>query len=103
GAAGLGARVQNHLLRLFGDAFLLSLLAAGADLSQPQNRNFSLAPSAGSVASAAVGQELANVGLQLLRRDLAIQPTLRLPAGTPFLVFVNGDLDLARPAGRLHP
>ena len=98
GAAGLTARVQNHLLRVFGDALLLSLLSAGADLSQPQNRNLSLAPSAGSVASAAVGQELANVGVQLLRRDLSIQPTLRLAAGTPFLVFVNGDLPLAPPA-----
>jgi type IV secretion system protein TrbI len=97
GAAGLTARVQNHLLRVFGDALLLSLLSAGADLSQPQNRNLSLAPSAGSVASAAVGQELANVGVQLLRRDLSIQPTLRLAAGTPFLVFVNGDLPLAPP------
>ncbi|HEV3077755.1 MAG TPA: TrbI/VirB10 family protein [Thermoanaerobaculia bacterium] len=96
GAAGLSAHVESHLLRLFGDALLLSLLSAGADLSQPQNRNLSLAPSAGSVASAAVGQELANVGLQLLRRDLSIQPTLRLAAGTPFVVFVNGDLPLNR-------
>jgi type IV secretory pathway VirB10-like protein len=103
GAAGLTARVQNHLLRLFGDALLLSLLAAGADLSQPQNRNLALAPSAGSVASAAIGQELANVGVQLLRRDLSLQPTLRLAAGTPLLVFVNGDLDLARPARSPRP
>jgi type IV secretory pathway VirB10-like protein len=103
GAAGLGAHVENHLLRVFGDAFLLSLLAAGADLSQPQNRNLSLAPSAGSVASAAVGQELANVGLQLLRRDLSIQPTLRLAAGTRFVVFVNGDLPLNRRARSRRP
>jgi len=103
GAAGLGAHVENHLLRVFGDALLLSLLAAGADLSQPQNRNLSLAPSAGSVASAAVGQELANVGLQLLRRDLSIQPTLRLAAGTPFVVFVNGDLPLNRRARGRRP
>jgi type IV secretory pathway VirB10-like protein len=98
GAAGLTARVQNHLLRLFGDALLLSLLAAGADLSQPASRNLALAPSPGSVASSAAGQELANLGQQLLRRDLAIQPTLRLAAGTPFVVFVNGDLPLARPS-----
>lgn len=103
GAAGLGAHVENHLLRLFGDALLLSVLAAGADLSEPQSRNLALAPSAGSVASAAVGQELANVGLQLLRRDLSIQPTLRLPAGMPFVVFVNGDLPLNRTARGRRP
>jgi type IV secretory pathway VirB10-like protein len=96
GAAGLTASVQNHLLRLFGDALLLSLLAVGADLSQPASPNLTLAPTAGSVASAAVGQQLADVGLQLVHRDLAVQPTLRLAAGTPFTVFVNGDLPLAR-------
>jgi type IV secretory pathway VirB10-like protein len=103
GAAGLSARVENHLLRLFGDALLLSLLSAAAELSQPQTRSLALAPSAGSVASAAVGQELANVGLQLLRRDLSIQPTLRLSAGTPFVVFVNGDLPLAPPLRGQRP
>jgi hypothetical protein len=97
GEAGLSAKVQNHLLRVFGDALLLSLLSAGADLSQPQDRDLSLAPSAGSVASAAVGQELASVGVQLLRRDLSIQPTLRLAAGTPLVVFVAGDLPLGHP------
>ncbi len=103
GAAGLTARVQNHFLQVFGDALLLSLLSAGADLSQPQNRDLSLAPSAGSVAAAAVGQELAAVGTQLLRRDVSLQPTLRLAAGTPLLVFVNGDLSLPRPDRGTRP
>jgi type IV secretion system protein TrbI len=92
GAAGITARVESHVLRLFGDALLLSLLAAGADLSQPAQRELTLAPTAGSVASAAVGQQLADVGTQLLRRDVSIQPTLRLPAGTALAIFVNGDL-----------
>jgi type IV secretory pathway VirB10-like protein len=99
GAAGLPARVQNHLLRVFGDAVLLSLLSVGADLSQPPSRNLVVTPSAGSVAAAAVGQQLSDAGTQLLRRDLSIQPTLRLPAGTPLTVFVNADLAVAAPAG----
>jgi type IV secretory pathway VirB10-like protein len=103
GAAGVGARVQNHLLQLFGDAILLSLFSAGAQLSQPQQTGFGTVPTTGSVAAAALGQELSNVGLQLLRRDISIQPTLRLPAATPFAVFVNADLDLGRrpPSGDL--
>jgi type IV secretory pathway VirB10-like protein len=100
GAAGLPARVQNHLLRVFGDAVLLSVLSAGAELAQPPPRSLVAAPSAGSVTSAAAGQQLSEVGLQLLRRDLGIQPTLQLPAGTPFTVFVNADLPLAVPGGR---
>jgi type IV secretion system protein VirB10 len=98
GAAGLPAQVQNHVLRIFGDAVLLSLLSAGAQLSQPRSTSLLTTPSAGSVTSAAVGQELSDVGLQLLRRDLGIQPTLRLPAGTAFTVFVNADLPLASTA-----
>ena len=94
GAAGLPARVDNHILRIFGDAILLSLLSAGADLSQPTSANALAAPSAGSVASAALGLQLSEAGTQLLRRDLAIQPTLTLPAGTPLAVFVNADLPL---------
>jgi|GEM_PF-6764030 len=97
GAAGVPARVQNHLLRVFGDAVLLSLLSAGAELAVPPPRSLVSAPSAGSVASAAAGQQLSDVGLQLLRRDLAIQPTLRLAAGTPLTVFVNADLPLGTP------
>jgi type IV secretory pathway VirB10-like protein len=95
GAAGLGGRVDRHVLRTFGDALLLSLLAAGAQLSQPQASGFGTAPGVGNVAAAALGQELSAAGLELLHRDISIQPTLRLPAATSFLVFVNGDLDLA--------
>ena len=97
GAAGVPARVQNHLLRVFGDAVLLSLLSAGAELAVPPPRSLVSAPSAGSVASAAAGQQLSDVGLQLLRRDLSIQPTLQLAAGTPLTVFVNADLPLGTP------
>jgi type IV secretory pathway VirB10-like protein len=103
GAAGLPAQVQNHILRVFGDAILLSLLAAGADLSQPTSSSALTAPSAGSVASAALGQQLSAAGTQLLRRDLAIQPTLTLPAGTPLTVFVNADLPLPAPAPPAPP
>ncbi|HVT17862.1 MAG TPA: TrbI/VirB10 family protein [Thermoanaerobaculia bacterium] len=99
GAAGLGGRVNNHVLQVFGDALLLSLLSAGAELSQPRQGSFTAVPSTGAVAAAALGQELSSVGLQLLARGMAIQPTLRLPAATRFLVFVNGDLDLGRGAG----
>jgi type IV secretory pathway VirB10-like protein len=103
GAAGLPAQVHNHILRVFGDAILLSVLAAGADLSQPASTSALTAPSAGSVASAALGQQLSEAGTQLLRRDLAIQPTLTLPAGTPLTIFVNADLPLPAPAPQLPP
>ncbi|HVT60359.1 MAG TPA: TrbI/VirB10 family protein [Thermoanaerobaculia bacterium] len=96
GAAGLAGSVDNHTRRIFGDALLLSLLAAGAQLSQPQQSGLLQAPAARQVAAGALGGELASVATELVRRDIAIQPTLRIPAATAFNVFVNDDLVLPR-------
>ncbi|HVT60298.1 MAG TPA: TrbI/VirB10 family protein [Thermoanaerobaculia bacterium] len=100
GAAGLAGAVDNHYGRIFGDALLLSILAAGAQLSQPQQNGLLQAPAARQVAAGALGGELASVATELLRRDIAIQPTLRIPAATEFNVFVNDDLVLPREAAR---
>jgi len=95
GEAGLPGSVDNHLPTVFGSALLLSLLSAGVQLSQPQqSATFGQAASAGQVGAAALGQELSTVSTELLRRRLAIAPTLRIPSGTEFNVFVRGDLAL---------
>jgi type IV secretion system protein TrbI len=95
GESGLPASVDNHLPTVFGSALLLSLLSAGVQLSQPQeSATFGQAASARQVGAAALGQELSTVATELLRRRLAIAPTLRIPAGTEFNVFVRGDLAL---------
>jgi type IV secretory pathway VirB10-like protein len=94
GAAGLPAQVDRHVLRIVGNALLLSVLSAGAQLSQPQSTGFAAGPSAGNVAAGALGQELTAAGLQMLERNSGTLPTLKLPAGTPLLVFVQNDLQL---------
>ena len=96
GARGVSDQVDRHARRAFGTAGLLSLVGAGLQLSQPQQGAFS-APSAGQVAAGAVGQELAQVATQLLQRDLAVQPTLRIRQGTAVNVFVNADLTFPGP------
>jgi type IV secretion system protein VirB10 len=96
GEAGLPATVDNHLPTVFGSALLLSLLSAGVQLSQPQqSATFGQAASAGQIGAAALGQELSTVSTELLRRRLAIAPTLRIPSGTEFSVFVRADLALS--------
>jgi type IV secretion system protein TrbI len=93
GEAGLQASVDNHLARVFGSALLLSVLGAGAQLSQPQeSAAFGAAASPRQVAAAAVGQELSSVAVELLRRQLTVPPTLRIEAGTSFVVLVRGDV-----------
>jgi type IV secretion system protein VirB10 len=95
GEAGIPGSVDNHLPTVFGSALLLSLLSAGAQLSQPQeSATFGQAASTRQVGAAALGQELSTVSTELLRRRLAIAPTLRIPSGTEFQVFVRADLAL---------
>jgi type IV secretion system protein VirB10 len=95
GEAGLPGSVDNHLPTVFGSALLLSLLSAGVQLSQPQeSATFGQAASTRQIGAAALGQELSTVSTELLRRRLAIAPTLRIPSGTEFQVFVRADLDL---------
>ncbi len=89
GQAGFRDLVDNHYMRIFGSATLMSLLSAGAQLSQPQNSNMFTAPSAGQEAAAAMGQELNMVGQNLLNRNLNIQPTLIIRPGYAFNVLVS--------------
>jgi len=98
GEAGLAGSVNNHLARVFGSAILLSIVSAGAQLSQPQeSAAFGAAASTRQVAAAAVGQELSSVAIEMLRRQLSVPPTIRIPAGTSFYVFLRGDVSLDEP------
>ncbi len=96
GEAGLAGSVDNHLARVFGSAVLLSIVSAGAQLSQPQeSAAFGAAASTRQVAAAAVGQELSSVAIEMLRRQLQVPPTIRIAAGTRFYVFLRGDVRFA--------
>jgi type IV secretory pathway VirB10-like protein len=94
GAGGLHDRVDRHMGRAFGTASLLSLIGAGLQLSQAQGATspFGSYASPQQVAAASVGQELAQVATQMLRRDLEVRPTIRIRQGMPFNVFFNVDL-----------
>lgn len=91
GAAGLAGRVDSHAAGAFGRALLLSAIGAGFQLSQPQTADGST-PSAGRAAAGAVGQQLAELSSELLRRDVSVRPTIRLEQGTPVSVLVAADL-----------
>jgi type IV secretion system protein VirB10 len=49
-------------------------------------------PSAGQIAAGVAGQQLAEVASQMLRRQMDVQPTIRIRQGMPFNVFLNADL-----------
>jgi type IV secretory pathway VirB10-like protein len=92
GMAGFHDRVDNHYKRLIGSALLMSAFAAGIELSQRQNTSLLTTPSAGQTASSAVGQQLGELGSEITRKNLSIQPTIKIPVGYRFNVRVNRDI-----------
>lgn len=92
GSAGFRGDVDNHYMRLIGFAALSSVLSAGFQLSQPNQGNIYQNPKAGEIAAGAVGQEISQLGAQITRKNLNVQPTIKIPIGYRFNVRVNRDI-----------
>jgi type IV secretory pathway VirB10-like protein len=99
GYAGLTDQVNNHYLRLFGSALLMSAVTAGITYSQGQNQGNSVygAPTASSAMSEALGQQLGQVTAQLIAKNMNIAPTLEIRPGYRFNVIVARDMTFSKP------
>jgi type IV secretory pathway VirB10-like protein len=103
GNAGLRYRVDNHYKRLVGFAVLTSLFTAAFELSQSRQQSTLAYPSTGQIAGGAVGQEVSQLGTQITRRNLNVQPTIKIPPGYKFNVHVNRDIVFDAPYASLSP
>jgi type IV secretion system protein VirB10 len=92
GNSGLRYDVDHHYKRLFGFAALTSAFSAAFDLSQRNTQSALTYPSVTDTASAAVGREMSQTGATITRRNLNVQPTIKVPAGYKFTVRVNRDI-----------
>jgi type IV secretion system protein VirB10 len=92
GYSGFREKVDHHYRRLIGFAVLTSLFAAASDIAQSRNRTLLTYPSPGEVAASAAGREASDVGAQITRRNLNVQPTIKIPVGYKFNVRVNRDI-----------
>jgi type IV secretion system protein VirB10 len=97
GYAGFTDEVNDHYLRLFASAFLMSAVVAGITLSQNQNVNAATAPTASTTMSAALGQQLGQVTAQLIAKNMNIAPTLEIRPGYRFNVIVVKDMTFSKP------
>ncbi len=92
GYAGLEDGVDWHWDRILAGAALSTLLGVGAELAAPND--------SGSIGSVTVavrqsGQDTVNqVGQEITKRNVSIQPTLTIRPGFPMRVMVNKDLIL---------
>jgi type IV secretion system protein VirB10 len=78
GYAGLEDDVDWHWKRIVAGAVLTTLLGVGAELTAPRNRQDSIN----------------QVGQEITRRNMNIQPTLTERPGLPVRIIVNRDLVL---------
>jgi type IV secretion system protein TrbI len=93
GAAGFHDEVNNHYVRIFGNALLLSVISAGLQLSQiPEFGQDFRGPTAGNVLGAAVGQQFGSAAAESIRRGMGVAPTLEIRPGYPFTVIVTQDV-----------
>jgi type IV secretion system protein VirB10 len=92
GYSGLRQSVDNHYKRVFGFAALTSLFSAGFALSQSRSGSILQYPSVGETVGGAVGTEVTQLGTEITRRNLNVQPTIKIPAGYRFNVRVNRDI-----------
>lgn len=99
GYAGFTDEVNNHYMRLFGTAVLMSAISAGVALSQSRNQIAGTfgAPTTSSVLSATLGQQLGRVITQMISKNLNVSPTLEIRPGYRFNVTVTKDMVFAKP------
>lgn len=93
GYAGLSDQVNNHWGRLLTGVLLSSLFSTSAQIAE--GRNYStIEPSYGELATQGIAKNANQVGQEITRRNLNIQPTLEIRPGFRFNVFVHKDMIL---------
>ena len=97
GYSGFKDKVDNHYARLIGFSALSSVMAAGMQLSQPAEDNATGQPSSRQIVAGEVGRELSQLGVELTRRNLGVQPTIKIRNGFKFTITVNRDVAFASP------
>jgi type IV secretory pathway VirB10-like protein len=103
GNAGLRDKVDHHYKRIVGFSILTSIFTAAFEVSQRTSQSALTYPSPAQTAGSAVGQELSQTGAQITRRNLNVQPTIKIPAGYKFNVRVNRDILFDAPYTRVPP
>jgi len=97
GYAGFFDEVDNHYVRIFGSAVLMSLISAGVQLSQPNNGSGSgtnNTPGVSQTVGAALGQQIGQTAMTITQKNINIQPTLEIRPGYQFNVMVTADMIL---------
>ena len=91
GQGGLSGRVKTHRARIFGSAALLALLGTSSAQASAGLEGV------GSIAGATLALELSRVASGIVAEGLQRKPTVTVPPGYRFLVYVSQDLVFESP------
>ena len=103
GNTGYTDEVNNHYLRIFGSAILMSMITGGMSYSMDalntsgNSGQGNQAPSLQDEMGSALAAQLGQATMQLLQKNLNIKPTLAIRPGYQFNVIVTKDMVFQRP------
>ncbi len=99
GYAGFRDRVNNHYLRIFGSAIMMSAILAGVEMTQEEQnaREGSNQQRMSDALSEALGNQLGGVMAEMLQKNMNIAPTLEIHPGYRFNVMLVKDLEFKSP------
>lgn len=97
GYSGFSDGVNNHYLRIFGSALLMSAITAGVSISQDCESGNGNDSSGRCALTEALGQQLGMATAALIVKNLNIAPTLEIRPGYRFNVVVTKDMTFSKP------
>lgn len=97
GYAGFGDKTDEHYVRIFGSAILMSGITSGLTKSRTNPKNDPFGSSNAAIMSQQLAQQLGQVATSMIERNLDIAPTLNIRPGYRFNVMAIKDLPFDRP------
>ena len=94
GYAGFRDRVNNHYIRIFGSAIMMSAILAGVEMTQ-DNQNSTQGGNQQRMSDAlseALGNQLGGVMAEMLQKNMNIAPTLEIRPGYRLNIMLVKDL-----------
>lgn len=95
GMAGFNDDVNNHYMRIFGSALMMSLVSGGMAYPMDSVNDGTQSSNGTSMTSemtASLAQQLGQTTTTLLQRNLSIKPTLEIRPGYQFNIVVTKDV-----------
>ena len=97
GYAGFTDKVDNHYLRIFGSAFLMSLITGGMSYAMDKVDNSNNSNSENNTTmqdemASALAAQMGQTTMKMLEKNISIKPTIEIRPGFRFNIVVTKDV-----------